>query len=70
METNYNSMFSSMPTSCNLDSNAMSNDTQDLMDKSEIKADGGIPPITTKRKLDDSIEASLGTTPTSQSKMK
>ena len=55
METSY----SSMPTNCNVNSSAMPNSTQDSVSGSEIEVDGRIPPITFKRKLDDSVDASL-----------
>jgi hypothetical protein len=55
METNY----SSMPTNCNVNSSAMPSNTQDSMSGSKTEVDGGIPPITFRRKLDDSVDASL-----------
>jgi hypothetical protein len=55
METNY----SSMPTNCNVNSSAMPSNTQDSMSGSKTEVDGGIPTITFRRKLDDSVDASL-----------
>jgi hypothetical protein len=47
METNY----SSMPTSCNVDSGAMPSNTQDSLHGSELQADVGTLPITFKKNL-------------------
>jgi hypothetical protein len=56
IETNYNSILGSMPTSCNVDNNTMPNITQNLVHRIETKADGGTPPIAFKKKLNEKVE--------------
>jgi hypothetical protein len=60
METN------SMPTSCNVDSNAVPSTTLDSFAGSDVQA--CTPHFPLKRKLDDSIDASPGSTSTSKSR--
>jgi hypothetical protein len=55
-----------MPTSCNVDSNAVPSTTLDSFGGSEVQA--CTPPLPLKRKLDDSVDASPGTTSTSKSR--
>jgi hypothetical protein len=57
---------SSMPISCNVDSNPVPSTTLDSFVGSEVQA--CTPPFPLKRKLDDSVDASPGSTTTSKSR--
>jgi hypothetical protein len=65
-KTSYSSMLGSKPTSCNMDNSAMPSNIQDSMCGSETKADGSIPPLASKRKLNDNVEVSPRTISTSE----
>ena len=51
---------------CNIDSNAMPNNTQDSVHGSKRDINGDTPPITFNKKIDDRIGAFLETTSTSK----
>jgi hypothetical protein len=55
-----------MPTKCNVDSNVAPSTTLDSFGGSEVQA--CTPPLPFKKKLDDSVDASPGSTSTSKSR--
>ena len=61
-KTSYSSMLGSKPTN----NSAMPSNTQNSMCGSETKVDGGIPPLASKRKLNDNVEVSPRTILTSE----